>query len=126
MFEKLKNNGLKISVFVINILLMAIAVLVIREKDQQRLLDESGKTSGSDSTSSESPAAASNEAASSFEGQINQSSEEVQSVQQDVVPAPADSPASQNQPAVNSVPTPVPAPAPSKPASTPNRKTKTS
>ena len=38
MFNRLKNNGIKILVFIINILLMVVAVLVISEKDQMRLL----------------------------------------------------------------------------------------
>jgi hypothetical protein len=37
MFEKTKNHGVKILVFAINILLAAIAVFVIREKDRARL-----------------------------------------------------------------------------------------
>ena len=38
MLEKIKKHSVKIFVFTINILLAAIAVLVIREKDQTRLL----------------------------------------------------------------------------------------
>ena len=39
MLDKLKKHSVKIFVFTINILLAAIAVLVIREKDQTRLLE---------------------------------------------------------------------------------------
>ncbi|OGI25478.1 MAG: hypothetical protein A3J76_03750 [Candidatus Moranbacteria bacterium RBG_13_45_13] len=40
MLEKLKKHGVKILVFLINILLAAVAVFVIREKDQARLLEK--------------------------------------------------------------------------------------
>lgn len=42
-FDKFKKNGVKYLVFAINILLAAIAVLVIREKDQTRLLNQAQK-----------------------------------------------------------------------------------
>jgi hypothetical protein len=43
MLDKLKKNSVKIFFFTINILLAAIAVLVIREKDQARLLENTQK-----------------------------------------------------------------------------------
>jgi hypothetical protein len=43
MFDKLKKHSVKIFVFTINILLAAIAVLFIREKDQARLLENASK-----------------------------------------------------------------------------------
>ncbi|HUD08903.1 MAG TPA: hypothetical protein VMQ48_02310 [Candidatus Saccharimonadales bacterium] len=39
MLDKLKKHSVKIFVFTINILLAAIVVLIIREKDQARLLE---------------------------------------------------------------------------------------
>jgi hypothetical protein len=43
MFEKLRKHSVKIFVFTINILLAAIAVFIIREKDQARLLENASK-----------------------------------------------------------------------------------
>ena len=41
--DKLKKNGVKYLVFAINVLLAATAVLIIREKDQARLLEKAQK-----------------------------------------------------------------------------------
>ena len=43
MLNNLKKHSVKIFVFTINILLAAIAVLIIREKDQARLLENTQK-----------------------------------------------------------------------------------
>lgn len=51
MLEKLKKHSVKILVFTINILLAAIAVFVIREKDQARLLERA--QTNKDNTESE-------------------------------------------------------------------------
>jgi hypothetical protein len=104
MLEKVKKHGLKIFVFLFNALLAVIAVLIIREKDQTRLLENSQK---------EIPPNANEQNISlpSFESSVSTESLESDSVQADVAePSPAD----------NSTIAPVaPIPAP-KPVSTPD------
>jgi hypothetical protein len=115
MLDRLKKQGLKIFIFVINILLLVIAVLAIRHKDQERLLKQAEQEENSSDTS--------------LEGQMEQTSEAVPLPQEETTPDP-NLPA--QQPVVApAVPVPVSPPAPSKiqpskPSSSPDRKTKTS
>jgi len=55
MLEKIKKHSVKIFVFTINILLAAIAVLIIREKDQARLLENAQKENPTDESAQNIP-----------------------------------------------------------------------
>jgi hypothetical protein len=118
MIETLKKHGVKIFVFLINVLLMAVAILVIRVKDQGRLLEQAKDTTTSDG-------AIMNDASASFEGQAGLSTESsnqstsVDSSAQDNISQTANDQA----PATPVVPE-VTNPAPT--VVTPNRQTKTS
>ena len=52
MFDRLRKHGMKTLVFIINVLLMAIAALVIREKDQSRFFQNAEKEKGNENTAS--------------------------------------------------------------------------
>lgn len=124
MLKKLKKHAGKIFVLVINFLLMTIAVLIIKEKDQNRLLKQTESRAAENASQSAD--------LSSFEGQINRSVK---------TSPPAGEPAAPSAeniqpPAGNSetvAPAPAPAdppssssPAPTKSTSNANRKTQTS
>lgn len=108
MFDKLKKHSVKIFVFTINILLAAIAVLIIREKDQARLLENFQKElpSNGNPNSSQLP---------SFENSVS-----IEGVQSDSSQANVSetSPSTNNSVVVPKTPTPTPTPIP-KPASVP-------
>ena len=109
MLDKLKKHSVKIFVFTINILLAAIVVLIIREKDQARLLKNAQKEVSLDGNVQSSPTLPSFENSVSAENTGSDLPPDVQNL-----PVPAD----------NSIVVPPPAPAPSsvpvtKPATTP-------
>lgn len=66
MAEKLRKHGVKILVFIINILLAAIAVFIIREREQAKLLEKA--QSEKENPGSES---VKNDISSSFENSVN-------------------------------------------------------
>ena len=112
MFEKAKKHSVKIFVFTINILLAAIAILIIREKDQSRLLENAQKKIPASGDAQSSPSLP------SFENSVSTENLGGDSNQADVSePSPADN--SAIVPPVP-IPTPIPAPVPApKSASTP-------
>ena len=87
MLEKIRRHSGKIFVFVINLLLMATAVLAIRAKDQNRLLkqaEDSALKSESDTTvNTETPVSDPN----SFQGQLDQPANADQTSQSEFLPA---------------------------------------
>jgi hypothetical protein len=127
MLEKLKKHSVKIFVFTINILLAAIAVLIIREKDQARLLEGSPKEVPIGGNAQNIPLP-------SFEDSVSTESVKSDSVQADApvgnsttipavpIPVPTPTPTVVAPPSSSSVSTPAPAPA----ANPSNAKTKTS
>src|SRR4030042_1013765 len=121
MFDKLRKHSVKIFVFVINILLAAIAVFIIREKDQARLLEkmqEEKKNLESENTESDPP--------SSFESSV--SIEEQESASSLENSLEQTNPSTQNLPASNETVVPVNPPPenpiPANTNSTPTTKTK--
>ena len=128
MLDKLKKHSVKIFVFTINILLAAIAVLIIREKDQARLLENAQKEfyqNGNPSSSS----------LPSFENSVSVESSGSDSSQANVSePSPAGTPVAAPTPApAVSVPansassvTPPPVAAPTPAPKPSNAKTRTS
>lgn len=123
MFDKLKKNGVKYLVFAINILLAAIAVLVIREKDQARLLEKAQMEnvgSGSEA-SSQLPSFKSSVSVEENSGAIDQTQVPPVDSGENVSAEP------DPQNIVPAAPTPVPvAPAPVPQTKPSNAKTKTS
>jgi len=112
MLDKLKKHSVKIFVFTINVLLAAIAVLIIRGKDQARLLQEAAKEkAGTESVQN-------SQAFPGFESSV--SAENIVSE-----PAPANVPVDNSSvaPSVPDSTLPTPAPATASPS---NAKTKTS
>jgi hypothetical protein len=134
MIENIKKHSVKILVFMINILLAAIAVLVIRGKDQSRLLQDAAKENVGSGN------AQNNQSFPSFENSVSADGAESDPVSSDVSvqPSPSDNGAitpSMPVPTPAIVPAPklVPAPAPANPSLVPiqnsvpvNTKTKTS
>jgi hypothetical protein len=136
MLDKLKKNGVKFLVFAINILLAAIAVLIIREKDQARLL-----TKAQEDNPNKESLKTNNEALPSFKNTLDSEIQSaVESIKnnlfhpdiadqappvENVVPVPATTPPAavpspKITPPADTVPTPVPQTKPS------NAQTKTS
>ena len=123
MFNKLRKHSVKIFVFIINILLAAIAVFIIQEKDQARLLEkmqEEKKNLESENTESDPP--------SSFESSV--SIEEQESASSLENSLEQTNPSTQNLPASNETVVPVNPPPenpiPANTNSTPTTKTKPS
>src|SRR4030042_5514930 len=120
MFNKLRKHSVKIFVFIINILLAAIAVFIIQEKDQARLLEkmqEEKKNLESENTKNDPP--------SSFESSV--SIEEQESASSPENSLEQTNPSTQNMPASNKTVVPV-NPPPTKPipaATNPTSTTKT-
>jgi hypothetical protein len=135
MLEKLKKHSVKIFVFTINILLAAIAVLIIREKDQARLLENAQKelSPSENSNGNQQP---------SFENSVSVENADIPSAPADVSdqtlpveskpdPSATSTPAAPDpipSPAITvpSTPAPTSAPAPAPTAKPSNAKTKTS
>jgi hypothetical protein len=136
MLEKLKKHSVKIFVFTINILLAAIAVLIIREKDQARLLENAQKEIPANGTSQNNPSLPSFESSVSTESADSNSMPADASTQScpvdDGTAAPAASlpatpaPVPSPEITVPSTSVPAPAPAPTPTAKPSNAKTKTS
>jgi hypothetical protein len=117
MFDKLKKHSVKIFVFTINILLAAIAVLIIREKDQARLLENAQKENIANENAGSSTLP-------SFEGSVEDNSVQIDVPSQ---PSPVDSSTvvPENTAPEISVPT-NPVPVPVQNIAPANTKTKTS
>jgi|GEM_PF-2041943 len=131
MFERLKKYSVKILVFTINILLAAIAVLIIREKDQARLLENARKevSIGGNAQNIPLPSFENSVSAESLGGGSSQANvpEPSPAVDNSTVSPAAPTPASAATPKSVSTPAPVisaPAPAPTTKSS--NAKTRTS
>jgi hypothetical protein len=140
MLEKLKKHSVKIFVFTINILIAAVAVLIIREKDQARLLENAQKENPANENvnSDPLPSFENSVSAESVDSNSTPADESGQSLPVDSgtvapsppipaipatpVPTPIPSPAI----TVPSNPAPVSAPAPAPVAKPSNAKTKTS
>ncbi|MCX6766236.1 MAG: hypothetical protein NT170_00410 [Candidatus Moranbacteria bacterium] len=135
MFEKLKKHSVKIFVFTINILLAAIAVLIIREKDQARLLENTQKEILANEN------AQSSSALPSFENSVSSGGVQSDSPPANVskpsppadtstavpvTPAPSPAPISVPKPAPVPVPAAISAPATVQNANPSNARTKTS
>lgn len=133
MLDRLKKNSVKILVFAVNILLAAIAVLVIREKDQDRLLGKAGKENPASSGAagenlpSFKQSIESTQAGSLLEGDTATVPENGMQTVTDADPGnsvatPPDISNSATQNTLNSAPTPMK----TAPSVVPDRKTKTS
>jgi hypothetical protein len=125
MFGKLRKHGVKILVFLVNILLAAVAVFVIREKDRARLSEKAEEKNG-DSGAGKVEDSILPSFESSIDAQEQKSAGPNDPIQTDVpVETPKqDNPVIAPQNPVQMEPTPVTPPASkSQPA---NRKTKTS
>lgn len=115
MFERLAKHGTKILVFLINILLMAIAIFVIREKDQARLFEKAQTENGSGASAS-----TESNILPSFENSVSLEEQNTK----DAGPADVSDPVSAPAPATITLPSPVSAPVstPLNPASAPDKK----
>lgn len=122
MLERLKKHSVKILVFVINLLLAAITIFAIQEKDQNRLLKNAENERKNENVATDN--------VSSFENSVNIKEQEKANDAENNV-GQKDTPI-KTSPADNTIIVPVtpppadPAPAPTKKTKPSNAKTKTS
>jgi hypothetical protein len=125
MLGKLRKHGVKILVFLVNILLAAVAVFVIREKDRARLSEKAEEKNG-DSGAGKVEDSILPSFENSIDGEEQQSAGPSDPIQTNI---PAEIPKQDNPAIVPQSPIPAtstPAPPPASKSQPANRKTKTS
>jgi hypothetical protein len=111
--EKVRKNSLKILVFSVNVILLALAFFIMRHNDQERLSNQSDGNAGGDSQ----PSLEEGEAEPASEESVQAAPQDEIAPEENVIQPPVSVP---NQPST------VPAPAPPEPIAKPEKSTNSS